>query len=150
LRRISAAAVIYPITVAESTTQEQLVTVGTGANSAPLITEGATFPVTLSEDGAPVPFVLTLYATEADHDMLTWSILTPAGFGTAGAAADTGEVSYRSLPNYMGSDSFIVQVSDGNGGTDSITVGVTIQPVDDSLVHSLPNTGLHSTFIAMD
>jgi hypothetical protein len=34
--------------------------------------------------------------------------------------------------NYNGADSFIVQISDGNGGTDTITVNVTINPVNDS------------------
>ena len=41
-------------------------------------------------------------------------------------------VGYAPAANTNGSDSFVVQVSDGNGGTDTITVNVTIQAVNDA------------------
>jgi CSLREA domain-containing protein len=102
-------------------------------NQAPLITEGASVSVTMSEDSSPTPFSLTLHATDAEGDTLTWSILTPATNGTAGASG-TGNsmaITYTSDANFNGSDSFVVQVSDGNGGTDTITVNVTVNPVND-------------------
>ena len=41
-------------------------------------------------------------------------------------------IGYTPTANYNGSDSFVVQVSDGNGGTDTITVNVTIEAVNDA------------------
>ena len=94
----------------------------------PIITEGASVAVTMSQNSTPTPFSLTLNATDANGDPLTWSILTPATHGTAGAAAgpaNASAISYTPLANYYGADTFVVQVSDG-ALTDSITVNVTI------------------------
>ena len=105
-------------------------------NDAPIITEGATVTVTMSEDGSPTAFDLTLNATDADGDTLTWSISTPAGNGTA-TAIGTGlskVIGYSPGADYNGSDSFEVQVSDPNGGMDTITVNVTIDPINDAPV----------------
>ena len=52
----------------------------------PVITEGDTVTETMSEDGAPATFDLTLNATDANGDTITWSISTPAGHGTASAS----------------------------------------------------------------
>ena len=104
-------------------------------NSAPVITEGPSTTLTMSEDGSPIPFSLTLHATDVDvSDTLTWSISTPASHGTAGVTG-TGTsrpISYAPSANYFGADSFVVQVSDGNGGNDTITINVTISPVNDT------------------
>jgi hypothetical protein len=102
--------------------------------AAPVITESDPASVTMSEDGSPTPFSLTLHATDANSgDTLTWSILSQASHGTASAANGASPnwssvISYTPLPNYNGSDSFVVKVSDGSL-TDTITVNVTIQPV---------------------
>jgi hypothetical protein len=104
------------------------VKVAAAGNSPPVITEGATVAVAMSENGMPTPFNLTLHATDANGDTLTWSVITPATNGTA-TASGTGTskvIGYTPVTNYVGSDSFVVQVSDGNGGTDTITVNVTI------------------------
>jgi polyisoprenoid-binding protein YceI len=92
------------------------------------ISEGDSVSVTMSENGSPTPFSLTLHATNADGDTLTWSISTPAGHGTADVSGtgDSKDISYTPETDYLGSDSFVVQVSDGNEGTDTITVNVTI------------------------
>jgi len=87
----------------------------------------------MDEDSSPTPFSLTLNATDADSDAMTWSILTQALHGTA-AASGTGSsktISYAPNADYNGSDSFVVQVSDGHGGTASSTVLVTISPRND-------------------
>ena len=103
-------------------------------NDAPVITETDPASVTMSEDGSPTPFNLTLNATDEDEDTLTWSIDTQGSNGTAGATSPgtSSTISYTPTANYNGSDSFIVEVDDGNGGTDTITVNVTIQPVNDN------------------
>jgi hypothetical protein len=104
-------------------------TVTAPVNVAPIITEGDSVNVTMS---ASIPFNLTLHVTDANgSDIITWSISTPAGHGTA-SASGTGTskvINYTPALNYIGSDSFVVQVSDGNGGTDTIIVNVTITAV---------------------
>ncbi len=115
-------------------------------NDAPVITEGATIGVTMSEDGSPTAFALTLNATDADGDTLTWSISSPATRGTA-STSGTGNskaIDYVPNANYNGLDSFEVQVADGNGGFDTITVNVTINPVNDPPVAN-DDTGLWAT-----
>ena len=64
---------------------EEAVTITvTNVNEAPTINEGASTPVTMSEDGSPTPFNLTLHATDVDAGTtLTWSIASPASHGTA-------------------------------------------------------------------
>lgn len=104
----------------------------TEANTPPVITEGASTSVTMSVNGSPTPFSLTLNATDSDlpAQTLTWSISSNASHGTA-SVSGTGSsksISYTPTTNYIGTDSFNVRVSDGNGGTDTITVNVTINP----------------------
>ncbi|MCP4416790.1 MAG: tandem-95 repeat protein, partial [Chloroflexi bacterium] len=105
----------------------------TGDNDDPVITEGITETVTMDEDGAPTAFSLTLNATDPEGDTITWSIQSQGSNGTA-AASGTGAskaIGYTPTTNYNGNDSFVVQVSDGNGGTDSIIVNVTIAAQND-------------------
>src|SRR5450756_2342423 len=87
----------------------------------------------MDEDASPTPFSLALHATDADGDTLTWSVPSGASHGTA-TASGTGSsknIGYTPTADYNGSDSFVVQVSDGYGGTDDITVSVTVNPIND-------------------
>jgi Leucine-rich repeat (LRR) protein/ABC-type glycerol-3-phosphate transport system substrate-binding protein len=94
----------------------------------PLITEGASTSVTMSQNDPSHPFHLTLHATDADGDTLTWSISAPATHGTAsaGGVGASKNISYTPNTNYFGPDAFVVQVADSQGGQDTITVHVTI------------------------
>ncbi|MEI7899502.1 MAG: DUF2341 domain-containing protein [bacterium] len=105
-----------------------------GSNSVPVIAGGTSTNVVMSEDGSPAPFSLTLNATDADGDTLTWSVSAPAAHGTAtaGGTGTSKAISYTPNAQYNGSDSFTVQVSDGHGGTDTLAVSVTVQPVNDA------------------
>jgi hypothetical protein len=108
-------------------------------NAAPVITEGAATSVTCDEDESPQPFSLTLHATDADDiDTLTWHIATLPVHGTLALPADpTGLVTapvYHPAPNWNGSDSFGVQVGDDYGGNASVTVTVTVNPINDAPV----------------
>jgi len=100
----------------------------TATNNPPVITEGTSTSVTMDQNASPVSFSLTLNATDADYHSISWSISTPASHGTASVSGngDSKEISYVPTTDYNGSDSFVVQASDGNGGTDTITVNVTI------------------------
>ncbi len=97
-------------------------------NTPPVIVGGTFANVTMSMNGTPTPFALTLNAVDFDpSDTLTWSISSAAAHGIA-SASGTGTskaVSYTPTTDYAGSDSFVVQVSDGTA-TDTITINVTI------------------------
>ena len=111
------------------------------ANDAPVITEGAATSVTSDEDNDPAAFALTLHAADIDPgDTLSWSILTPASYGTA-VAGGTGTlkvIGYTPATDWNGSDSFVIEVADGNGGTDTITVNVTVSPRNDPPNNTVP------------
>lgn len=97
----------------------------------PVIAEGVSVGVTMSEDGSPIPFALTLHASDPNGGPLTWSILTQASHGAASAAAgpsNASAISYTPNSHYSGSDSFVVKVTDG-ALNDTITVNLTIQPI---------------------
>ncbi len=103
-------------------------------NQPPVIQEGETVSVTMSEEGAPVAFALSLHATDANPgDTLTWSVAFPPRHGLA-VAPGTGSfvnVLYWPSDDYHGNDSFIVQVADTAGALDTIRVDVTVIPVND-------------------
>ena len=104
-------------------------------NNPPVITEGASVHVTMSENGFPVAFEKTLHATDADGDSLTWSLSGAALHGTATAAGTGNSIALGYVPeaDYFGTDMFIVQVSDGSLA-DFITVNVTIEAVNEAPV----------------
>ncbi len=107
----------------------------TTSNAAPVITQGTNTTVVMSEDGSPTAFSLTLDATDANSNPLTWSISSQATKGSA-SASGTGNsqaISYTPTNHYFGADSFVVNVSDGLVN-DTITVNVTVSSVND-----LPN-----------
>ena len=118
-------------------------------NVAPIITEGAgPLPVSISEDSSPTPFSLTLHATDADNDTLSWEISSPALHGTATASGTGNEkvIGYTPNTDYNGFDSFTVRSSDGLGGTDTIQVIVTVNAVNDKPVNTAAPTvsGTHA------
>jgi len=108
------------------------------ANVAPVITQGASVTATMLEDGSWTTPTIT--ATDADSgDTLTWSMTGggPAkGSVTVSGTGASPTLNYSPNANYNGSDSFVLAVSDGNGGSATITVNVTIIPVNDAPVIS--------------
>ncbi len=103
------------------------------SNTAPVITETAP-TMTTDED---TPAALTLHATDADADTLTWSVSAAASHGTASIDAETGEISYSPVLNYHGTDAFTVSISDGMGGTNDVQVNVTVDAVNDIPVNTV-------------
>jgi len=71
----------------------------------------------------------TISATDPDEDTLTMSITSAPANGSASINGMT--VTYTPALNFSGLDAFMVTVSDGNGGTDTAAVSVTVNPVDD-------------------
>ena len=113
-------------------------------NHPPAISGAKPATVNMSEDGSPTAFSLTLNATDRDADILQWSITTPAARGTANAsgAGLSKVIGYTPAANYNGSDSFVVQVSDGQGGADTITINVNLAAVNDA---PIANAGTSQT-----
>ena len=71
-------------------------------------------------------------ATDVDGDALVYSLSVDASHGAVAMNAD-GSFTYTPNPNYFGTDSFVYQVDDGHGGTDTATVNITIEDVLDTL-----------------
>ena len=103
----------------------------TSVNDNPVITEGTSVSVTMSKNNYPTPFALTLHATDVDPGhSFAWSVQSQGADGMASVVGngDTATVTFTpNTWNYVGSDSFVISVSDGQGGTANITVNVTIE-----------------------
>jgi VCBS repeat-containing protein len=74
----------------------------------------------------------TLSAADADADPLTYSVTDAPDHGTLAVNASTGSYIYTPTADYHGSDSFSFQVSDGTASSDTATVAVTVNPVNDN------------------
>jgi PA14 domain/Bacterial Ig domain len=120
-----------------------------GVDNPPVISEGDSVSVNMDEDGDPTPFSLTLDATDPDNQSISWSVVSQPSHGTAGVGdpGNSTTVSYTPDAHYTGNASFVVQASDGDGGTDTITVNVVIAPHSDgdgvstTEEDSAPNSG---------
>ncbi|WP_177175901.1 Ig-like domain-containing protein [Sphingopyxis sp. YR583] len=100
-------------------------------NNAPA---GSAPPVTTAED-TPVNGKIT--AADPNGDPLGYAITTAPANGTAVVNPD-GSYTYTPNANFSGNDSFIVTVSDGNGGTLQVAVAITVSPVNDAPTASSP------------
>ncbi len=69
--------------------------------------------------------------TDVEGDTLSVTAVSTTSNGTAAITDDGTTVTYTPNANFHGSDSFTYVVSDGNGGTDTGTVDVTVTAVND-------------------
>ncbi|MBS7841112.1 cadherin-like domain-containing protein, partial [Wohlfahrtiimonas chitiniclastica] len=69
--------------------------------------------------------------TDKDGDKLTYKVGEAPENGTVVVNED-GTYTYTPNPDYHGDDKFTVVVSDGNGGEVTVTVPVTVTPVNDA------------------
>ncbi len=69
-----------------------------------------------------------LTGSDVDGDALTFTKATDPAHGTATVNAN-GSYTYTPAAGYTGADSFTIQISDGNGGTTTVTVNITVLPV---------------------
>ncbi len=99
------------------------------ANTLPI---AATDTATVNEDGSVQVNVL---ANDSDADGHTLTV-TGAGAPAHGSVLvnANGTITYTPTANYHGTDSFQYTVSDGNGGTATGTVNVTVSPINDAPV----------------
>ena len=99
------------------------------SNASPVISSGDNaLSLTLTEDSS---LSYDLNATDADGDTLSWSLSTAPSNGTASIDSVSGILSYTPTANYNGSDSLVVQVSDGSL-IDSVTVNFSIGAESDA------------------
>ena len=83
---------------------------------------------TVAEYGA---VTLTLAATDADGDPITYSIAKPPSYGTLSAIDPvTHQVTYTPTSGTYGTDSFTFQAMDDNLGVGQATVSLTVTPVN--------------------
>ena len=106
-------------------------------SSPPIITQGNSAITKVLDEDTPVIWVPSeLNATDADTNAssLAWSLVTAPSHGTAvvyGNGSYPSILSYQPNANFYGSDSFSVQVSDGEN-SDSITINLTVNSVNDN------------------
>ncbi|TWD76141.1 VCBS repeat-containing protein [Variovorax beijingensis] len=91
--------------------------------------EGKAEPVVTAQDK---PVQGQVNATDADRDALNYTVTKAPEHGTVTVDPSTGHFVYTPQPGYEGPDSFEVIVSDGRGGTTTVTVPVTVSPVNDA------------------
>ncbi|WP_338091655.1 retention module-containing protein, partial [Pectobacterium punjabense] len=115
-----------------------------GVDSSTLLT--ATAATTAEDNSAPVtadqsiatdedtPVSGTIVATDVDGDTLSYTVNTQPANGTLTLDGTTGAYTYTPGANFNGNDSFVVTVSDGNGGTTTSTVSIGVRPVNDAPV----------------
>ncbi len=99
-------------------------------------TDDGVYAITIDEDNSPTAFALTLTGSDADTGQtLTWRVTTPASSGVA-VASGTGTsqvVGYTPATDFFGSDSFVVELSDGTGSDqDTLRIDVTVDPRNDA------------------
>jgi len=118
---------VVTISDGQGGTTTSTITIGvTPVNDAPV---SGNQNLTTPEDTAISGQVL---ATDADGDTLTYSLSSNSSNGSVSLNPATGAFVYTPNANYNGSDSFVVTVSDGNGGTTTSTITIGITPVNDA------------------
>jgi VCBS repeat-containing protein len=102
------------------------VTVG-GVNDAPVAADDT---VGTNQD---IPVIIDVLPNDSDPDgdTLTVTSVTQGANGSVTIDPVSGNPVYTPNPGFYGSDSFTYTVDDGNGGTDTATVTVTVNPVND-------------------
>ena len=88
--------------------------------------------LTTAEDTASAPLDVLEGDTDIDGGPLTVTSASPAAAHGTVSCTTGGMCTYTPAANFHGSDSFTYTVSDGNGGTDTGTVSVTVTPVADN------------------
>ena len=103
-------------------------------NNAPVFVEGSATERSIAENtpagrniGSPVT------ATDEDEDVLTYS-LSGADAASFGIVSTTGQLQTRDPLDYEQKNTYavVVSVSDGNGGTDTISVSINVTDINEN------------------
>jgi hypothetical protein len=101
-------------------------------NDAPVAGDDA---VATDED-KKVSIAVRINDSDVDGDILAVTTVSAPAHGTA-VRTSASTITYTPAPNFHGVDSFVYMISDGRGGTDTATVNVAVQPVNDAPSFSL-------------
>lgn len=82
---------------------------------------------TVAQDSSSTNLSVLVNDTDDDNDTLTVSGISAVSNGGT-VSATGGQVSYQPAGGFSGTETFTYTVSDGNGGTDSAQVSVTVTP----------------------
>jgi hypothetical protein len=110
----------------DSAADTMIITASTAINSAPV---SANDSVTTDEDN-PIAFSLT--ATDSENDSLSYNVVTPPTKGQL--TLNGNQVDYVPYVNETGEDVFNYKVNDGYQDSNTATITLTINPVNDSPV----------------
>ncbi|MGB2821826.1 MAG: tandem-95 repeat protein, partial [Phycisphaerae bacterium] len=122
---------------------------GTDTATVTVVVDAVNDAPTARDDGANTredsPVVINILAndTDVDGDALTIAGFTHASHGVVTANGD-GTLSYAPNADWFGTDSFAYTVSDGNGGTDTATVTVTVESVNDNTAPTANDDGANT------
>jgi hypothetical protein len=108
-------------------TAEQSFTVTVSINLAP----SATNDTTATNEDTLVEIDVLANDSDPDGDALTIISVTTPENGTADIIDSDARIRYTPVTDFFGEDSFTYTVEDGNGGTDTATVTVTVKAVND-------------------
>ena len=81
------------------------------------------------ETAEDTPLAITLTATDADGDALTYSVVTGPSHGTLSGTAPN--LTYIPNADYNGADSFTFKANDGKADGNTATVSITVTAVND-------------------
>jgi len=104
----------------------------TPVNDAPVADQSlAAQNLTTPED---TPLSGRINATDVDGDLLTYTLSSAAANGNVTLDLATGNFIYVPAANYNGPDSFVVTITDGQGGVTTTTIFIDVTPVNDAPV----------------
>ncbi|MBV7409941.1 Ig-like domain-containing protein [Maritimibacter sp. DP1N21-5] len=97
------------------------------------------------------PVVIDVIANDSDPDGDPLEVLdyTQPSNGTVTANPD-GTLTYTPEAGYIGTDTFEYTVTDGNGGTDTATVSIGVQPDDENTTDAVDDTATTSPGTAVE
>lgn len=116
-----------------------------GPNTAPVAVDD---DIEVNEDSGSSALNLLSNDSDANGDALRIEGYTNPAHGTINIVGDPGnptDLAYTPNANFAGEDSFQYVIGDGNGGTDTATVYITVHSVNDAPV---ANAGADQTLIA--
>ena len=117
----------------DSTEEIKALVASSGINLVPIANAQS---ITLNEDTSKA---LTLTASDADGDSLTYTVVANPTHGTLSGTAPN--MTYTPTANYFGSDSFTFKVNDGTVDSETVTVGITVTDVAETAIQGIKKTG---------
>ena len=103
----------------------------TAVNDAPVAQDGS------ASGNEDTPVNGTVFATDVDGPNLTYSLGTQAAHGIVVVNAD-GSFTYTPAQDFNGADSFTFLANDGEADSNAATINLTITPVPDAPVNTVP------------